>query len=97
MEVYSMHLTSIDTFEITFTNSDFYRIVHQPEISFSYYNILDNISIHSISYPDSRPAIIWLRGDQKGGDDRFIQLYPNHLKALEKLCNIKRWRFVICI
>ena len=92
-----MHLTSIDTFEITFANNDFYRIVHQPEISFSYDKILDNININSVSYPDSRPDIIWLRGDQIEGDDRHVQLYPNHLKALEKLCDIKHWRFVICI
>lgn len=86
-----------DTFEIRFTSNNYYRIVHQPEIGFSCYNILDNINIHSLSYPDSRPEIIWLRGDQQDGDDRHVQIYPNHLKALEKLCYIKRWRFVICI
>lgn len=86
-----------ETFEITFANNNYYRIVHQPKTGFSCYNILDHISIHSISYPDSRPEIIWLRGDKKGGDDRHVQIYPNHLKALEKLCNIEHWRFVICI
>lgn len=85
------------TFEIIFSNNSYYRIVKQPEIGFSCYNILDNINIHSLSYPDSTPEIIWLRGDTHGGDDRHVHIFPNHLRALEKLCNIKHWRFVACI
>lgn len=86
-----------ETFEIEFSNNDFYRITQQPEIGFSCYSILGNINIHSLSYPDSRTDTIWLRGDTPDRDDRDVQIFPNHLRALEKLCKIKQWRFVACL
>lgn len=86
-----------ETFIIQFTSNNYYRIVHQPEISFSCYNILDNISIHSISYPDSKADTIWLRGDCNGRDDIHVQIFPKHLRALEELCRRQHWRFVICL
>lgn len=85
-----------ETFEIKFVDDKRYKILQQPEIEFSQCKMCD-IIIASISFPETSPTSICLRGSTKEYNELMVKLYPNHLKALEELCKHKQWRFVICI